>query len=97
MDVATLNEAANALSKGGLILVMLVILVSGYKQKWVWGHQLSDMTADRNHWRDMYNELTRGLATEQRQIDAEQRILVAEILRDFRKRSSIHTSSEGRS
>ncbi len=31
--------------------LLIVILITGYLQKWVWGWQLKDMTADRDFWR----------------------------------------------
>lgn len=66
MDVTVLNETADLITRGGLLAVCLIIFWSGYKQKWVWGHQLVDALKDRDHWRDAYHRLAQEVDDEQR-------------------------------
>jgi hypothetical protein len=33
------------------VAVLMAVLFLGYKQVWVWGRQLKDMTDERNFWR----------------------------------------------
>lgn len=35
-----------------IVALVIAILGAGFKKLWVWGYQLSDMTADRDFWRD---------------------------------------------
>lgn len=73
MDVTVLNETADLIARGGLLAVCLLIFWSGYKQKWVWGHQHEDVIRDRDYWRDAYHRLAA-------QVDDEQRKTIQQLL-----------------
>ena len=49
-DVASVLDA---LSKGGLLAGLLVVLVGGAKQWWVFGWQFEMMRQDRDQWRSL--------------------------------------------
>lgn len=53
-DTAMIELVAKLSALGPWTLVGLMIVAAfyyGYKQKWVWGHQLSDMKTERDFWR----------------------------------------------
>ena len=55
-----LNHIKDALiGQGGVVAMFIIALVSGYKQKWVWGREktealsaLAAMTVDRDRWQE---------------------------------------------
>ena len=64
MDPQTVTSITDMLAKGGLVTGLVAVLIGGYFQVWVWGKQLreeradwlrrlTEMTADRDLWRDV--------------------------------------------
>jgi hypothetical protein len=45
-------ELASRITNIGAPAMLLLIIVTGYYQKWVWGHQLVEMRNDRDFWRN---------------------------------------------
>lgn len=42
---------ADFLQRAGVVGLLVFILVGGARRVWVWGYQLDDMRADRDHYR----------------------------------------------
>ena len=51
MSDMTIIELIKNVSTLTLPTLLMIVLWLGYKQVWVWGHQLTDMRADREFWR----------------------------------------------
>lgn len=51
MTEANWVQLASTISGVGMPGLLVLILISGYFQKWVWGHQLLSMKQDRDFWR----------------------------------------------
>jgi hypothetical protein len=68
MDLTTLTKATEVISQGGFLLVLVAMVWAGYKQKWVWGHQLTDMEEDRDYWRGLYHTKVQELETDYRKL-----------------------------
>jgi hypothetical protein len=58
------DQIVKLLNSGGVLGLLVLVLVGGYKQWWVWGwlytahsnelqKQLDQMTNERNQWRDL--------------------------------------------
>lgn len=39
------------ISKGSIIVFLVIVLYGGYKKWWVWGYQLTDSQRRENEWR----------------------------------------------
>lgn len=48
-----LLELADVISRGGLVVVAILILVGGFKRWWVWGYQLEEMKSERDEYKGM--------------------------------------------
>lgn len=42
---------ADFLQRAGIVGLLVFILVGGARRLWVWGYQLTEMTAERDHYR----------------------------------------------
>lgn len=47
------NQIFDFISKGGVAALMILILVGGSKEWWVYGVTYREMKQDRDDWRDM--------------------------------------------
>ncbi len=54
-----LNIKNAIIGQGGVVLMFIIALIAGYKQKWVWGREktevlaaLAAMTTDRDKWQE---------------------------------------------
>lgn len=52
MDITLAQIAEWLIKNGGAWGMMLLILWTGYKRVWVWGHQYREMVKDRDEWKD---------------------------------------------
>lgn len=47
------TNAADFLSRAGVVGALLLAMWAGATRRWVWGYQLDEMRADRDMWRDI--------------------------------------------
>lgn len=47
-----ISKITQLLNAGGLIAGLVFVLIGGYRRWWVWGYQLTDMTAERDKERE---------------------------------------------
>ena len=50
-EVIDLAQAAAIVANLDTPALFVLVLLAGYRQLWVWGHQYRDMVADRDFWR----------------------------------------------
>lgn len=53
MEGAQVKTIVDLITSGGLVTLLLVILLSGAKGKWVFGHQYDELRKERDQWRDL--------------------------------------------
>ncbi len=49
----TLTDITGALTQGGYVGILALIVVTGYKKVWVWGEQLEEAETRCTEWREL--------------------------------------------
>lgn len=50
---AQLKTIVDLITSGGLVTLLIVILYTGSRGKWVFGHQHDDLKRERDQWRTL--------------------------------------------
>lgn len=48
-----LDEILRILNQGGTVAVLVLIILGGYRQWWVWGWQFHALEEDRDRWKEL--------------------------------------------
>lgn len=53
MSGLTLVDLWDAIQRGGLPFVLFLLLVSGYRQMWVWGYLYRATLREKDEWKEL--------------------------------------------
>lgn len=53
VDTGTVTSVLDLITKGGLVGFLLLVLVGGQRQWWVFGWQYQDRTKEMNEWKQI--------------------------------------------